>query len=37
MSPTGVTYYHLRVKLLESGFDVQRSTLWSVRSSATST
>jgi hypothetical protein len=24
-SPTGVTYYHLRVKLLESGFDVQRS------------
>jgi hypothetical protein len=24
-SPTGVIYYHLRVKLLESGFDVQRS------------
>ena len=24
-SPTGITYYHLRIKLLESGFDVQRS------------
>jgi hypothetical protein len=24
-SPTGVVYYHLRVRLLQSGFDVQRS------------